>query len=98
MKENSFSYLIRSGRRGLLTPRRLAVLLEIEGFLRQYGYPPTVRELGQRLNLRSPSTVQSHLEVLELAGMLVPHTHYRRGHELSEQALDLLSSRGDLAA
>jgi repressor LexA len=47
---------------------------EIWDFLVQYvdghGYPPTVREIGERVGLASPSTVHAHLANLERAGLL----------------------------
>jgi repressor LexA len=47
---------------------------EIWNFLVEYvdlhGYPPTVREIGERVGLASPSTVHAHLANLERAGLL----------------------------
>jgi repressor LexA len=47
---------------------------EIWNFLLEYvdghGYPPTVREIGERVGLASPSTVHAHLANLERAGLL----------------------------
>ena len=34
------------------------------------GYPPSVREIGQAVGLRSPSTVHFHLKHLEEAGVI----------------------------
>src|SRR5665213_1003394 len=34
------------------------------------GYPPSVREIGERVGLSSSSTVQSHLKTLERRGLL----------------------------
>jgi repressor LexA len=47
---------------------------EIWEFLIQYvdahGYPPTVREIGEKVGLASPSTVHAHLANLERAGLI----------------------------
>ena len=47
---------------------------EIWDFLVEYvdghGYPPTVREIGEKVGLASPSTVHAHLANLERAGLL----------------------------
>jgi repressor LexA len=47
---------------------------EIWDFLVEYvdghGYPPTVREIGAKVGLASPSTVHAHLANLERAGLL----------------------------
>lgn len=36
----------------------------------EHNYPPTVREIGQAVNLRSPSTVHMHLKTLENLGYI----------------------------
>lgn len=39
-------------------------------FLDEHGYPPTVREIGEALGLRSPSTVHFHLKHLAERGYI----------------------------
>ncbi|MFB3881361.1 MAG: transcriptional repressor LexA [Armatimonadota bacterium] len=53
-----------------LTDRQREVLKGIHDILRQKRYPPTVREIGERLGLRSSCTVQRHLEALERKGYI----------------------------
>ena len=53
-----------------LTRRQQEVLAGIRLIFQETGYPPTVRELGQRLGLRSSCTVQRHLETLERKGFI----------------------------
>jgi repressor LexA len=53
-----------------LTGRQQQVLEGIHEILREKGYPPTVREIGARLGLRSSCTVQRHLEALERKGYI----------------------------
>lgn len=38
--------------------------------IRQQGYPPSVREIGEAVGLKSPSTVHFHLKHLEQAGVI----------------------------
>jgi repressor LexA len=38
--------------------------------IREQGYPPSVREIGEAVGLRSPSTVHFHLKRLEEVGMI----------------------------
>ena len=52
------------------TPRQQAILDAIKEFTRQHGYPPSVREIGQRVGLSSSSTVQCHLRTLEKKGLI----------------------------
>ena len=52
------------------TPRQQAILNVIRDFTREHGYPPSVREIGERVGLSSSSTVQSHLRTLERKGLI----------------------------
>ena len=45
----------------------LAFLIE---FVRQHGYSPSIREIGQAVGLKSPSTVYNHLRRLEEEGRI----------------------------
>lgn len=51
-----------------LRPRQRQVLKIIKEAVSTRGYPPSVREIGEHLGLRSPATVHSHLTALERAG------------------------------
>ena len=53
-----------------LTNRQQEVLEGIHQIISEKGYPPTVRDIGQRLGLRSSCTVQRHLEALERKGYI----------------------------
>jgi len=53
-----------------LTTRQQQVLDEILKTVRERGYPPTVREIGEAVGLSSPSTVHSHLNALMNAGYI----------------------------
>src|SRR5262245_50020038 len=44
-----------------LTARQQEILEFIERQMRERGYPPSVREIGEAVGLTSPSTVHSHL-------------------------------------
>ena len=53
-----------------LTFQQARVLEVICEYIREKGYPPSVRELGERLGLKSTATVHSHLRTLERKGYL----------------------------
>jgi repressor LexA len=53
-----------------LTRRQKQVLRGIHDITQELGYPPTVREIGQRLGLSSSCTVQRHLDALERKGCI----------------------------
>ncbi len=54
----------------VLTERQREILQVIEQHMREHGYPPSVREIGEAVGLTSPSTVHSHLGTLERLGYL----------------------------
>jgi repressor LexA len=70
------------------TEKQQRILDVINEFTGEHGYPPSVREIGERVGLSSSSTVQSHLKTLERRGLLrrdpttprarVPHGAGRR--------------------
>ena len=53
-----------------LTKRQSQILEYIDIAIRDKGYPPTVREIGQAVGLNSPSTVHNHLNTLQDKGYL----------------------------
>jgi repressor LexA len=52
------------------TEKQQRILQVIREFTSTRGYPPSVREIGERVGLSSSSTVQSHLKTLERRGLL----------------------------
>jgi hypothetical protein len=42
----------------------------LASFSMEFGYTPTVRELGKAMGLSSPSTIQERLKVIEDAGLI----------------------------
>lgn len=53
-----------------LTKRQQTVLDIIRAWIRQRGYPPTIRELGQQLGIRSLRGVTTHLDAIAKKGFL----------------------------
>jgi repressor LexA len=53
-----------------LTDRHREVLACIEAHMRERGYPPSVREIGEAVGLASTSTVHAHLNTLTKHGYL----------------------------
>ena len=56
---------------GNLTPKQQRIYDFIQAFTAQHGYPPSVREIGAAVGLKSPSTVHFHLKGLEEAGVIL---------------------------
>ena len=53
-----------------LTPKQQQIYDFILSFSGRHGYPPSVREIGEHVGLKSPSTVHFHLKGLETAGLI----------------------------
>jgi len=56
--------------RGQLTDRQKEVLDFIQESIGTRGYPPTLREIGERMGIRSTNGVNDHLKALEKKGYL----------------------------
>src|SRR5881275_2176622 len=54
----------------MLTGRQQEIWDFLVDYVDGHGYPPTVREIGEKVGLASPSTVHAHLANLERAGYL----------------------------
>ena len=63
-----------------LTARQREILEYIEQSMRNRGYPPSVREIGEAVGLTSPSTVHTHLATLQRLGLPPPRPHQAPGH------------------
>lgn len=61
---------MRAGDKAELTARQQRILEFIRQAVENRGYPPSVREIGEAVGLRSPSSVHSQLAALERAGYL----------------------------
>ncbi len=66
-----------------LPERQRLILQVIEDAVREQGYPPTVREIGSKVGLTSPASVQSHLTALEALGYIRRGASKRRALELT---------------
>jgi repressor LexA len=53
-----------------LTKRQREIFDYISRYLKDHGYPPTVREIGKAVGLTSSSTVHAHLSKLESLGVV----------------------------
>jgi len=65
-----FVHASQTGGGAMLTQRQQEIWNFLGEYVDAHGYPPTVREIGERVGLASPSTVHAHLANLERAGLL----------------------------
>ena len=53
-----------------LTGRQKFILDVLKKLIAENGYPPTVREIGEKAHLSSPATIHFHLKKLEEKGYI----------------------------
>jgi repressor LexA len=80
----------------MVTERQRAILDYLHEFVDEHGYPPTVREIGEAVGLRSPSTVHAHLAQLERAGLLRRDPTKPRALELTDRRREAEESWPDV--
>ncbi|MFT5994200.1 MAG: repressor LexA, partial [Bradymonadia bacterium] len=69
-----------------LTQRQLQVLEAIANSLSESGYPPTIREIGNSLGIRSTNGVNDHLKALEKKGYIERDTSKSRAIQMTSLA------------
>ena len=71
-----------NARRQGLTERQAEVLRTLIRWMREHGYPPTMRELGHEVGLSSTRSVSDHLVRLEELGFIRRHRDQSRAIEI----------------
>ena len=66
-----------------ISEKQRSILEFIEAYTDDNGYPPSVREIGAAVGLRSPSSVHAHLKHLRELGYLEQQEHKTRTLTLS---------------
>ena len=66
-----------------LTDRQREIWNFVVDYVDRWGYPPTVREIGEHVGLASPSTVHAHLANLERVGLIKRDPSKPRAIELT---------------
>ena len=62
-----------------LTERQNNILIFIKDFLRENGFPPTLREIGKNFGISSTFGVKRHLDALEKKGFIRIESNASRG-------------------
>ncbi len=78
--------------KGKLSERQRGILDFIREFQRQYGYPPTIRQIGEKVGISSTSVVNYNLNKLEKDGYLNRDLKVSRGLRLVETAEAMINS------
>ena len=69
-----------------LTAKQQQIYDYIIAFTDEHGYPPSVREIGEYVGLKSPSTVHFHLKGLQSAGLITQAAGKTRAISVSAEA------------
>lgn len=73
-------------RKRAATPQQIRVLVYTITFMRDHGYPPTVREITAGLHISSTSVTQYHLDRLAVLGHIERDPNVSRGIRILEGA------------
>jgi len=80
-----------------LTERQQRVYAFIRDKIRNRGYGPTVREIGENFGIKSPNGVMCHLKALEKKGIITREPNMSRAIQLSAEPRGLRLA-GQIAA
>lgn len=86
------------GRRSLgLGERHTRILEFLDQHQAQFGYPPSIREIGDKTNISSTSVVNYYLDQLEKMGYIERENHISRGIRLLKPLSGLKAAVGRTA-
>ena len=74
---------------GKISKKQLEILEYIKSEILRIGYPPAVREICEAVNLKSTSSVHSHLETLEKNGYIRRDPTKTRAIEIIDDTFNL---------
>lgn len=75
---------------GKITPKQSEILEYIKEEILKKGYPPAVREICEAVNLKSTSSVHSHLETLEKNGYIRRDPTKPRAIEIMDDSFQMV--------
>ena len=75
---------------GKITAKQKEILEYIKGEILKKGYPPAVREICEAVNLKSTSSVHSHLETLEKNGYIRRDPTKPRAIEIMDDSFQMV--------
>src|ERR1700734_400837 len=71
-----------------LTDRQREVYEFIRDKIKNRGYGPTVREIGDHFHIKSPNGVMCHLKAMEKKGMITREPNMSRAIQLSNEPVE----------
>lgn len=89
--QNERSGMSGPGKKVSLTKRQREIYEFLRDKIINRGYGPTVREIGQQFDIRSPNGVMCHLKALERKGLISREQNMSRAIQLSDAPQNRLS-------
>ncbi len=77
-----------------LSERHRKILTFLDEYQQQFGYPPSIREIGEKTGITSTSVVNYYLDQLEKSGYIERESHISRGIRLVKGLPELGASVG----
>lgn len=81
-----------------LSERHRKILEYLEEYQKQFGYPPSIREIGDRTGISSTSVVNYYLAQLEKQGFIQREKNISRGIRVMKSLPNSLATRMAMAA
>ncbi len=81
--------------RNKLSERQSGILGFIDRFTSEYGYPPTIRQIGENVGISSTSVVNYNLNKLEQEGYIARDLKVSRGIRLVNRLEEMAGSMAD---
>lgn len=79
-----------------LTPRQREIYEFIRSKIQGRGYGPTVREIGNQFDIKSPNGVMCHLKALQKKGLIHREANMSRAIQLLQDPVSLPRGESDL--
>ncbi len=73
-----------------LTAQQAKVFKLILSHIEQFGNPPTIREIAEQMNFKSPNGVVGHLKALQRKGLIDRSSHKSRAIQLTAEVSEEL--------
>jgi len=79
-----------------ITEKHIRVLEFINKYQTEFGRPPSIREIGEKVNISSTSVVNYYLEQLEKKGYIERDNRVSRGMRLTDKVKEVLQVTSDM--
>ncbi|MEO0185420.1 MAG: transcriptional repressor LexA [candidate division WOR-3 bacterium] len=70
--------------------RKRQILKAIQDFVRDYGYPPTIREIAKMVGLKSTKAVKVHIDNLAKDGLIIKNETKARGLRIEPKKIPIV--------